>query len=337
MAKKRRMIQSNLLKNSIAAYFSAIEIHNKPNISYRYETVTLLMLNAWELVLKAFIRKHIKGKDIFENNGHTISFDKALAYAAEYINGKRPKSFVSIQENLLIIEEYRNQVAHFYNEQLEPYIFMLTAKAALNYVDFLKEHFSKDIITEQGLFILPLGFKLPFQPQEFLSKKAASKLETVEAKKFMEQVVNTIISLKSDGIEDSIVLGFSLYLESVKKCSNSDLIAAITEIDQADTTFVQLRKVQIVDDKGATKVQLTDEELLSRYPLSYQEVSERCRKEIPGFKQNRVFTGIMRELKENKSLCHERKLNPKSKKTSITTLYAEQVIDEIKRRYNSGV
>ncbi len=43
------------MKNSIATYFAAIEIHNKPNISYRYETVTLLMMNAWELVLKTYI------------------------------------------------------------------------------------------------------------------------------------------------------------------------------------------------------------------------------------------------------------------------------------------
>lgn len=45
---KRNMIQYNLVRNSISAYFAAIEIHNKPNIAYRYETVTLLMVNAWE-------------------------------------------------------------------------------------------------------------------------------------------------------------------------------------------------------------------------------------------------------------------------------------------------
>ena len=44
---KRKMVQNNLLKNSISAYFAAIEIHNKPNFSYRYETVTLLIMNAW--------------------------------------------------------------------------------------------------------------------------------------------------------------------------------------------------------------------------------------------------------------------------------------------------
>lgn len=57
---KRKMVQSNLIKNSIAAYFGAVEIHNKPNILYRYETTTLLMMNAWELILKAYVRKYIK-------------------------------------------------------------------------------------------------------------------------------------------------------------------------------------------------------------------------------------------------------------------------------------
>ena len=66
MARKNKMIQANLLKNSTAAYFAAVEIHNKPNILYRYETVTLLMMNAWELAHKAYIRKHIKKKSIFE-------------------------------------------------------------------------------------------------------------------------------------------------------------------------------------------------------------------------------------------------------------------------------
>lgn len=133
---KRKMIQSNLLKNSIAAYFAAIEIHNKPNISYRYETTALLLMNAWELVLKAFVKKYIKSKNIFTKDGHTISIDKALDYTEEYINTLEPKAFNAIKENLFLIEGYRNNIVHYYSEQLEPYIFMLTAKAALNYVDF---------------------------------------------------------------------------------------------------------------------------------------------------------------------------------------------------------
>lgn len=56
---KRKMVQNNLLCISIAAYFAAIEIHNKPKFSYRYETTTLLLMNAGALerlgaMLKSF-------------------------------------------------------------------------------------------------------------------------------------------------------------------------------------------------------------------------------------------------------------------------------------------
>ena len=105
-------IQSNLVKNSIAAYFAAIEIHNKPNISYRYETVSLLMMNAWELALKAYVRKHIKTRSIFTEDGHTISADKALDYVTEHINNIKPKSFTAVRLNIEEIEKYRNGNVH---------------------------------------------------------------------------------------------------------------------------------------------------------------------------------------------------------------------------------
>lgn len=35
--------------------YSAIEFHNKPRISYRYQNVVILIINARELLLKAYI------------------------------------------------------------------------------------------------------------------------------------------------------------------------------------------------------------------------------------------------------------------------------------------
>ena len=87
---KRKMVYNNLVKNSISAYFAAVELHNKPNIAYRYETVTLLMMNAWELALKAYVKKNIKNRSIFTEDGHTITIEKALSYTTEHINSKKP-------------------------------------------------------------------------------------------------------------------------------------------------------------------------------------------------------------------------------------------------------
>lgn len=330
---KRKMIQYNLLKNSISAYFAMIEIHNKPNISYRYETTTLLMINAWELALKSFIRKYIKNRTIFTGDGHTISLDKSLAYVEEKINSLEKNKFTSIRENIESIEDYRNNITHFYNEELEPYIFMLLAKSSLNYVEFVKEYFHKDIMADEGLFILPLGFKLPFRPEEFLSNKAATRLETKEAKEFMKQIIKKISDLKDAGIEDSIVLGFNLYLESVKKCSNSDLIVAIGNIDNEDLRIVQEKKIKVTQDAHAMTVNISDEGLVENYPLTYENVWKMCKKEIEGFKKGSKFDIIMKALKEDPTLSYCRKANPKSDKSAKTYLYSEEIIEEIKERY----
>jgi hypothetical protein len=66
--KRKPNIAETLLKNSISAMFSAIEIHNKPNISYRYPTVTILILNSWELLLKSYIYKVLKEKNIIKKD-----------------------------------------------------------------------------------------------------------------------------------------------------------------------------------------------------------------------------------------------------------------------------
>ena len=49
--KKARHIE--ILDKSIAACVSAIEVYNKPDFRYREETFSILMVNAWELLLKS--------------------------------------------------------------------------------------------------------------------------------------------------------------------------------------------------------------------------------------------------------------------------------------------
>jgi hypothetical protein len=44
---------TRLLKKAEAALLSALELYNKPDFKYREESFSILMLNAWELLLKA--------------------------------------------------------------------------------------------------------------------------------------------------------------------------------------------------------------------------------------------------------------------------------------------
>ena len=46
-------LSQEFAQKSISAAISAIEIYNKPDFSFREEAFSLLMVNAWELLLKA--------------------------------------------------------------------------------------------------------------------------------------------------------------------------------------------------------------------------------------------------------------------------------------------
>ena len=330
---KRKMVQSNLIKNSIAAYLAAIEIHNKPSISYRYETVTLLFVNAWELALKAYIKKYLKHRSIFTNDGYTISIDKALSYVNEHFNSIVTNSFTAINKNIEEIEKYRNGITHFYCEQLEPYIFMLVARSALNYVDFMKTQFSKDVLVEEGLFIMPLGFKLPFKPEDFLTNKVAKYAASEEAKVFINDIVSVTRSLHEAGIEDSIVLGFDIYFESVKKASNSDILAAITTIDEADATFSKVTNVKFSDDPNAQIVNMSDQDFRNIWKYTHADVVSLCRKRIPGFKLGKLFSHCKKQIRDDKNFVYTRHLDSKNDKSSSQDFYTELAITKIQEYY----
>ena len=60
MSRKARC--QHLLEKSVHAALSAIEIYNKPDFKYGEESFSILVVNAWELLLKARILQLNKNK-----------------------------------------------------------------------------------------------------------------------------------------------------------------------------------------------------------------------------------------------------------------------------------
>lgn len=334
---KRKMVQNNLVKNSIAAYFASIEIHNKPNIPYRYETVTLLLMNAWELALKAYIKKYVKSRSIFTADGHTISLDKALDYVTEHRNSLNSNSFTAINKNIGEVQKYRNSIAHFYSEHLEPYIFMLAARSALNYVEFMKDHFSKDIMQDDGFFIMPLGFKLPFRPEDFLSNQVAKYAASEEAKTFIRDIVTVIRGLKDQGIEDSIVLGFDIYFESVKKAKNSDILAAITSSENADASFSKVTTARFSNDPNAQVLNMSDEEFRGTWKHTHADLLSWCKENIEDFKQGHLFNELKKELKNDMRYTYTRRLDSSNSRSPSKIFYTDSALKRIKEDYQNSM
>lgn len=228
MAIQRRQIQNGLLHNSAAAYYAAIELHNKPNMPYRYQSVVLLMVNAWELLLKAYIRKYTKTK-VEKNGGTTIEFSKAVDATLHSLGGEDYRRFASAADNLRLLSEYRNDFAHYYGSDVEPVLLGLLAKASISYIEFRQAYFPKSRFIDPNLFILPLGFKMPFHPEVIFDPRTANVKLSDEAVAFINSVASSAKRLNDEGIEESVLVSFDVALTNVKQVKNADIVAAVKE------------------------------------------------------------------------------------------------------------
>lgn len=328
MARRKNVVKS-LVDSAESAIFAGIEIHNKPRIPYRYPTATLLVINAWELALKAYVYKYIGKKQIYVDKEHTISFSKALVYVHEHINKTEgTKNFNSVKENLFLLSEYRNNNTHYFESELDPIIFMLLSKATLNFNAFLEKYFHREIADNENLIILPIGFKLPFEPVEYLNKKTTDRISN----NFMQDVLQSIKKLNDEGVSESIVVGFSMFVNSVKNISNADIIAAI---DPANYDAVAITKeYRLTDNPKVPAIRIDEAELIKqKYPYSYDELKKRIKEKLPDIKFNTQFYNYLKLIKENKDWYMVRLLNPLNPKSLKTGFYSKRAIEKLLELY----
>lgn len=331
-----KSVTKALLDASQAALLAGIEIHNKPQIAYRYPTAVILIVNAWELALKAYVYKYIGKKCIYETrkekgkekekekeSKHTISFSDACKLVEKPLV-PIDKNYQAVFENLTILNEYRCECVHFANTKLDPIVFMLMVKAVLNYSSFLGRHFGKDIAAVDNLVISPIGFKLPLDPVDYL-KQNSEKAKN----EFVNRVLDTIKELNANSISESILVGFDIHFESVKKINNADLIAGI---DQDNGTVTFSKSVRVTDDPKAPAVRVVPD----FPPLRYPELQKKLKAQAPEIKFDKRFNAIMHEVKKMKRFCTVNYLDPHKKSGSERAFYTEDTVDYVIDEYCSG-
>ena len=312
-----------LLDASQAALFAGIEIHNKPNIAYRYPTATILIINAWELALKAYVYQYIGKRRIYEKDAvHTISFSKALILVRDHINSvEHNKNFMAVSENIFQLNEYRCSNIHFAEGDLDPIVFMLLSKAVLNYDAFVKKYFKKDITKEDNLIILPIGLKLPFNPVDYLKQNFHGVQND-----YVNAVIQSIKDLNGAGVEDSIVVGFNLVTDKVRDIKNADIIAALSNVEGA----VPLqRAIRYTDDPNAPVMRVEPD----LPPLTYEELRRKVKEKKASIKYGKVFNQAMKTIKANKMYCKSNYLNPKSNSGTKKDFYTLNAVDALIEEY----
>lgn len=327
---KARYLQ--VLERSVAAAVSAIEIYNKPDFKYRSETFSILMTNAWELLLKGKILKdndndlraiQIKEKRRRKDGSYskrtylrrtrsgnpaTLSIGTAITNIGPSVLDQR------VIENLNSLVEVRDNAIHLINKDLglQTRIQDIGTAALKNYVQLVQEWFDYDL-TRYNFYLMPLSFF-----------HQADVVESFSIKKYNEQTRNLI-----------------RYLQSIEREHPSDTENPYNATLRIETKFLRSSsdtaiKVQSTTDPTAPKVQITEEDLLKRYPHDYHALTGRLRSRYSDFKQNKKYHDVLKSLKGDNRYCRVRRLDPENPNSLKKEYYSSETFRVFDNHYSKA-
>lgn len=219
-----------LLTHSIAALGAGVDVYNRPNMRYRDESFVILLVNAWELLLKAILSK-AKQRVFYpkrpDSPYRSLSVSDALVRVESYFPPGVP--YKPTAENLRLLIQYRDSAIHFYNRVgMGSLVYGLSQTAIVNYRDMAAAIFGRDIAGEITLSLLPLSIAPPVDPIVFLRERASSKAEG-PVERFSRGVRDLVSELEADG-EDTgrFFTTFSVHLVSTKKIASADLVVGVS-------------------------------------------------------------------------------------------------------------
>lgn len=229
----------HLLKNSQSAMLAAIEIYNKPSFDYRDECFTILLINAWELMLKALLSKNRNSIYYPKRRGEPY---KTLAWKDAF--GRATKFFpadinpLPVRRNLELLSTYRDNSVHFYNaDGFGTIIYSLAQTSIVNFRDVMTKAFDIDIDEEITWNLMPLGLNCPIDPIAYLAGPTnQSAPACAPVGQFLSELASALSDVETHGQDTGRVMTiFRVKLESVKKVQQADVVAGIDQSMNANT------------------------------------------------------------------------------------------------------
>lgn len=213
-------------------------------------------------------------------------------------------------ENIGLLNNIRNSAIHLINKDSElcSIVFEIGSANLKNYIEFIIENFNKDL-SKYNFYLMPLSFYNDY--------------EIVDNLKIQDT------SLKTKLKRDLLVL--NTQYKSGPNEKYSILLSTKVSFTQGDT--------KIVTTFGKTKgesdftINLSDDEIDKRYPLSFGDLIKNLRKRYPNFKQDSDFYNLNEKLRNKKINGYQRFLNNKTKSGACRWQYSSNILSDFDKYY----
>lgn len=248
-----------LTNNSMAAMLAAVEIYNKPQMTYRDEVTVISIVNAWELALKAALRQ--KNRSIYypKKRGEryrSLTLDDSLTRITNA--GLWPPGLdgPALTANLKALSEFRDRAIHLYNAPgLGSIIYAFLQQNILNYRDFVLAKFNRDLAEHMTWQLLPLGATVPSEAIRFM-RGTPNTQAIAEVQEFIDDVRGLMDQAEQDGGDmGRVATIYDINLQSVKKMTSADLVVAVSQDAEGQ---IVLRKTDPNQTHPFTATELVD-------------------------------------------------------------------------------
>ncbi len=328
MAKARHLI---LLDKAMNACLAAVEIYNKPRIAYREETFAILMLNAWELLLKAHVvqRNHgdhrsievtefVRKKDGTQGKRKrrklsrsgspiTIGLQHAINLTRNY--DSRSSIDDACVANLELLTEIRDNAIHFYNVEFEfaKRIHAVGTASLMNFATAANEWFDKDV-TDYSFHILPVAF----QPPDTANLLGRSR--QVAVKGLLEHIASQERSPSFQGGMYEVTVPVELrFVRSRAR----------------DAVPVRV----VTDNDRAVPVAIKEDDVWQQYSWDYKVLTDELRARYSDFVQNQRYHDIRKQIEKSGKHHRVRYLDPRKKVGTRKALYHPGILTEFDNHY----
>lgn len=314
-------LSDDLAAKSVHAAVAAIEVYNKPDFHFREEAFSLLMTNAWELLLKGkWLADHSNQiESLYETSNGSPRLNRSgnpITYGITYLANKMLEDKHSgvtqpVHNNLAALVEIRDNAVHFMNAgpHIAPRVMEIGMAAIQNYVLLARDWFQIDL-SRYNFYLMPLAFHHGF-----------------------EAVVAASISTPPEQVGKLLK-----YLDQLGTSSEGEPPGGPYFSCRLQTQIVRSKdasaiSVKYSDDPKAPSVFVREEDVLKNYPYSYRQLTEQLRSRYSDFVENAQFHKIKSAIDRNKKFCLHRALVPGNPKSPKTKFYNPNAFTEFDKHY----